>query len=90
MITNIKKELNGQVKTMMDDENVLITEIPTDLNKFIQKRSNLKSYSVDFNEKLKYRQLKALKEEKETLQNNLKKAEQNERLLKDEGFLSLK
>ena len=90
LITNIKKELNGQVKTMMDDENVLITEIPTDLNRFIQKRSNLKSYSVDFNEKLKYRQLKALKEEKETLQNNLKKAEQNERLLKDEGFLSLK
>ena len=90
LISNIKKELNGQVKTMMDDENVLITEIPADLNKFIQKRNNLKSYTIDFDEKLKYKQLKILKDEKETLKNNLKKAEQNEKLLKDEGFLSLK
>ena len=90
LISNIKKELNGQVKTMSDDNNILITEIPADLNKFIQKRSNKQYLSVDFNEKIKYRQLKVLKEEKETLKNNLKKAEQNEKLLKDEGFLSLK
>ena len=90
LISNIKKELNGQVKTMVDDENILITEIPADLNKFIQKRNNVKNYSVDFDEKIKYRQLKVLKEEKETLKKNLRKAEQNEKLLKDEGFLSLK
>ena len=90
LITNIKKELNGQVKTMADDENILITEIPADLNKFIKKRINAKNLSVDFDEKIKYRQLKVLKEEKETLKINLKKAEENEKLLKDEGFLSLK
>ena len=89
LISNIKKELNGQVKNVMDD-NVLITEIPADLNKFI-KRNNVKNnLSVDFNEKLKYKQLKVLKEEKETLKKHLQKAEQNEKLLKDEGFLSLK
>ena len=72
------------------DDNVLITEIPADLNKFI-KRNNVKNnLSVDFNEKLKYKQLKVLKEEKETLKKHLQKAEQNEKLLKDEGFLSLK
>ena len=90
LISNIKKELNGQVKTIMDDDNVLITEIPTDLNKFIYKRGKVNSMSVDFQEKIKYKQLKILKDEKEILQNNLKKAEQNEKLLKDEGFLSLK
>ena len=90
LISNIKKELNGQVKTMMEDDNILITEIPADLNKFIQKRSNTKSTIVDFNEKIKYKQLKVLKEEKEALKINLKKAEQNEKLLKDEGFLHLK
>jgi len=90
LISNIKKELNGQVKTILDDENVLITEIPTDINKFIYKKNKINSLSVDFQEKIKYKQLKVLKEEKEILQNNLKKAEQNEKLLKDEGFLSLK
>ena len=90
LISNIKKELNGQVKTILDDDNVLITEIPADLNKFIYKRNKATSISVDFQEKIKYKQLKVLKDEKEILQNNLRKAEQNEKLLKDEGFLSLK
>ena len=93
LISNIKNELNVKMKNIVDDDNILITEIPTDINKFIQKRSeinNLKNYSVDINDKIKYKQLKVLKKEKETLQNNLKKEEQNEKLLKDEGFLSLK
>ena len=90
LITNIKKELNGQVKTMMDDENVLITEIPADLNKFIQRKNKNKNLSIDINEKIKYKQLKVLKDEKEILKKNLKKEEQNEKLLKDEGFLNLK
>ena len=90
LISNIKKELNGQVKTILDDDNVLITEIPADLNKFIYKRNKVNSISVDFQEKIKYKKLKVLKDEKEILQNNLRKAEQNEKLLKDEGFLSLK
>ena len=90
LISNIKKELNGQAKTILDDDNVLITEIPADLNKFIYKRNKVNSISVDFQEKIKYKKLKVLKDEKEILQNNLRKAEQNEKLLKDEGFLSLK
>ena len=89
LISNIKNELNGQIKSVVDDDNILITEIPTDINKFIQKRG-LTNLSIDFNDKIKYKQLKALKKEKETLQNKLKKEEQNEKLLKDEGFLSLK
>jgi hypothetical protein len=89
LISNIKNELNDQIKSVADDDNILITEIPTDINKFIQKRG-LTNLSIDFNDKIKYKQLKALKKEKETLQNKLKKEEQNEKLLKDEGFLSLK
>ena len=90
LISNIKKELNGQVKTIVDDDNVLITEIPADLNRFIQKKNKIKNYSIDINEKIKYKQLKVLKDEKEILKKNLKKEEQNEKLLKDEGFLNLK
>ena len=58
LISNIKKELNGQVKTIVDDDNVLITEIPADLNRFIQKKNKIKNYSIDINEKIKYKSIK--------------------------------
>ena len=51
--------------------------------------NNSKSVSVDFSSKQKYRQLKLLKEEENVLKKNLKQVEQNEKLLQDEGFLSL-
>jgi hypothetical protein len=91
-MTNIKKELNDQIKTMVEEDNVLITEVPRDLNRYIKKNSetkNMKNMSVDFSSKLKYKQLKVLKDEENILKNNLKQVEQNEKLLKDEGFINL-
>ena len=93
LMTNIKKELNDQIKTMVEEDNVLITEVPRDLNKYIKKQpddiQNLKNISSDFSSKLKYRQLKVLKDEENILKNNLKQVEQNEKLLQDEGFINL-
>jgi hypothetical protein len=92
LMTNIKKELNDQIKTMVDEDNVLITEVPRDLNKYIKKQSennNLKIAFSDFTSKQKYKQLKTLKEEQNILKNNLKQVEQNEKLLQDEGFMNL-
>ena len=92
LMTNIKKELNDQIKTMVDDDNVLITEVPRDLNKYIKKQgenNNLKISFNDFSSKQKYKQLKTLKEEQNILKNNLKQVEQNEKLLQDEGFMNL-
>jgi hypothetical protein len=92
LMTNIKKELNDQIKTMVDEDNVLITEPPRDLNKYIKKQSennNLKIAFSDFTSKQKYKQLKTLKEEQNILKNNLKQVEQNEKLLQDEGFMNL-
>ena len=91
-MSNIKKELNDQIKTMVDEDNVLITEVPRDLNKYIKKQSeikNLKNSFNDFESKQKYKQLKVLKEEQNILKNNLKQVEQNEKLLQDEGFINL-
>lgn len=91
LMTNIKKELNDQIKTMVDEDNVLITEVPRDLNKYIKKQeeiNNLK-HSYDFTSKQKLKQVKALKEEQNILKNNLKQVEQNEKLLQDEGFINL-
>lgn len=92
IMSSIKKELNDQIKTMVDEDNVLITEVPRDLNKYIQKQSeikNLKNIFKDFESKQKYKQLKVLKEEQNILKNNLKQVEQNEKLLQDEGFINL-
>ena len=92
LMTNIKKELNDQIKTMVDEDNVLITEPPRDLNKYIKKQSennNLKIAFSDFTSKQKYKQLKTLKDEQNILKNNLKQVEQNEKLLQDEGFMNL-
>ena len=91
-MTNIKKELNDQIKTMVEEDNVLITEVPRDLNKYIKKNSdskNIKNVSANFSSKLKYKQLKVLKDEENILKNNLKQVEQNEKLLQDEGFINL-
>jgi hypothetical protein len=77
---------------MVEEDNVLITEVPRDLNRYIKKNSetkNMKNMSVDFSSKLKYKQLKVLKDEENILKNNLKQVEQNEKLLKDEGFINL-
>ncbi len=73
---------------MVDEDNVLITEVPRDLNKYIKKQeenNNLK-HSYDFTSKQKLKQVKALKEEQNILKNNLKQVEQNEKLLQDEGI----
>ena len=92
VMNNIKKGLNDQIKEMVNDDNVLITEVPGDLNKYIKKQSdnkNSKNMNVDFSSKLKYKQLKVLKDEENILKNNLKQVEQNEKLLQDEGFINL-
>ena len=93
-MSNIKKELNGKVKDMVDEDNVLITEIPKDINKYIKRQKqaeikNLKGASSNYDSKQKIRQLKLLKEDENILRNNLKKIEQNEKLLQDEGFVDL-
>ena len=92
LMTNIKKELNGQIKTIVEDDNVLITEVPKDLNKYIKRSSdgqNKKIPNVDFTSKQRYKQLKALKDEENTLKNNLKQVEESEKLLQNEGFINL-
>ena len=94
LVSNIKKELNDQIKEMVEDDNVLITEVPRSLDKYIKRQRsteihNLKQSNMDFSSKQKYKQLKVLKEEQNILKNNLKKIEQNEKLLLDEGFMDL-
>ena len=92
LMSNIKKELNDQIKTMVEEDNVLITEVPKDLNKYIKKQNDIKNIKIsnaDFSSKQKYKQLKALKDEQNILKTNLKQVEESEKLLQNEGFINL-
>ena len=89
LVSNIKKELNDQIKTVAEDDNILITEVPRNLNKYIKKYPGIRNNSVDFSSKQKYKQLKVLKDEQNVLKKNLKQVEENEKLLQDEGFINL-
>ena len=89
LVSNIKKELKDQIKTVAEDDNILITEVPRNLNKYIKKYPGIRNNSVDFSSKQKYKQLKVLKDEQNVLKKNLKQVEENEKLLQDEGFINL-
>ena len=92
LMSNIKKELNDQIKSMVEEDNVLITEVPKDLNKYIKKQNDIKNIKIsnaDFSSKQKYKQLKALKDEQNILKTNLKQVEESEKLLQNEGFINL-
>ena len=56
IVSNIKKELNDQIKVMVEDDNILITEVPRSLDKYIKRQSsteiqNLKKSNADFSSK---------------------------------------
>ena len=91
IMSNIKKELNDQMKTIVSEDNILITEIPKDLNRYIKSHqktesSKFKISDTDYTSKQKFKQLKNLIDEQNILKKNLEKIIQNEKLLTDEDF----
>ena len=96
LLTNIQKDLGTQVqdiKTQIKSEKVLVTEVPRDLNKYIlsteENNKVIKYSNEDYENKQKHKVIKELKEEQATLVRKLKKIEENEKLLKNEGFMNL-
>ena len=92
LMSSIQKELGEKVKTIIKDDNVLITEVPKDLNKYIKKDIdglNGKDLEQKFGDKQKYKEVKKLNDELLILKRNLKQLEENEKLLKDESYTQL-
>ena len=94
---NIQKSLGNQVvdlKSQIIDKNIIITETPKDLNKYIIRSgstdNNIIKYSNVFYElKKKHKLIKDLKEEQAILKSKLDKIEENEALLNSEGIKKL-
>ena len=97
LLNNIQKDLGSQmenIKTQIKEKNILITEVPKDLNKFIIRSAStdnkiIKYSNEDYELKKKHKVIKELKEEQETLKKKLIKIEENEALLNNEGFMNL-
>ena len=91
LMSSIKKELGDKVKNIIKDENILITEVPKDLNKYLKKEIDKSEKNVNENyiNKQKYKEVKKLNDELMGLKKNLTQLEQNEKLLQDEGFIQL-
>ena len=91
LMSNIQKELGDKIKKIIKEENVLITDIPKDLQKYIPKTDRAgKTSDQNYLNKQKYREIKKLKDELIILKNNLAQLNENEKLLQDEGFNSQK
>ena len=92
IINGVSKGLNLQIKNVEDDideNNLLITEVKKDLTKMI-KNDNEESFIKKNNINNKsFRALKELKSEQTKLKNNIRKLEENEKLIEKEGFLNL-
>ena len=97
LLTNIGKDLHTQVEdinTQIQGKNIMITEVPKDLNKYIIRSSStenkiIKYSNEDYQLKQKHKIIKDLKEEQISLQQKLKKIDENEALLNSEGFMNL-
>ena len=97
LLTNVQKGLGGQIdiiKSQIQDKNILITEVPKDLNKYILRSASsenkvIKYSDEDYQLKKKHKNIKDLIEEQSSLKNKLIKIEENENLLNNEGFMNL-
>ena len=91
VMSSIKKELGEKIKTIIKDENILITEVPKDLKKYIKKdlEGSDKNVEQSYIDKQKYKEVKKLNDELISLKKNFKKLTENEKLLQDEGFAQL-
>ena len=92
LMSSIKKELGDKVKNLIKEENILITEVPKDLKKYIPKVEDKfeKNPNQNYLNKLKYKEVKKLKDELIILKHSLTQLTENEKLLQDEGFSSQK
>ena len=90
LVSSIQKELGDKVKTIIKEENVLITEVPKDLNRYLPKKDKkTKNINEDFLNKQKYKEVKKMRDEIMNLKKNFIQLNENEKLLQDEGFIKL-
>ena len=98
LINNIQKDIKYQeneIKTEISDNKVSINEKTNDLSKIMEKaKQNKEKYFVKYSDKEynlrnKHKILSTLREEQNILRIKLAKIEENESLLKSEGFMNL-
>ena len=90
LLSNIRKELGDKIKKIIEEDNVLITDVPQDLKKYIKKTDDKlgKTINQNYLNKKKYKEIKKLNDELIILKHNLTQLNENEKLLQDKEFSS--
>ena len=91
LMTNIQKELGDNIKKIIKEENVIITEVPKDLKKIITKDLEKKSKNLDevYLNKKKLKEVKQINNELNILKKSVSQLEQNKQLLENERYIKV-
>ena len=92
LMSSIKRGLSAKMNIIHEDiktDGILITEVPSNLKKFLPKHKDKVSSSVDYNLKQKYRNIKQLRLEQDLLKKQVVQIEQNVQLLKETPIVNV-
>ena len=93
IVNNIQKNLGEQmenIKTEIKNESILITQVPKNINKYIQKKEpeSARTPNEGYELKKKHKVIKELKEEQKLLKQKLYKIKENEQFLENESYIN--
>lgn len=104
ILQGVSKSIDKQMKRIeidIKDEQILLTEIPKNINKFIQSRKDFQEINSNtqsqeyktpleiYEMKKEYKAIKELKEEKDILTQKLSKLLENEKLMNSEEYINM-
>ena len=81
LMSNIQKEMNNKIKNIMSEEGVVVSNKTKDLKKYMDVKDKTRQEIEHYMNKQKYKEMKNLKDELNTLRISLKQVEENEKII---------
>jgi hypothetical protein len=85
LLSNIQKEMGNKIKNIMTEEGVKVGEKTKDLKKCMEIKDKARTEIEQYANKKKYKEIKILMDELNTLKINLKQTEENEKILQQKN-----
>ena len=85
LLSNIQKEMGNKIKNIMTEEGVKVGEKTKDLKKCMEIKDKTRTEIEQYANKKKYKEIKNLMDELNTLKINLKQTEENEKILQQKN-----
>ena len=85
LLTNIQKEMGNKIKNIMTEEGVTVNQKTKDLKKCMEVKDKTHEEIENYNKKIKYKEIKNLMDELNTLKISLKQTEEYEKILQQKN-----